>query len=254
MGRQNSKSPFHADHLASATEAEDYDPAQGPACGLDDFRPDLAGTHTNAWNTCIVQIFVDHFMKLLPDADENEVTELFEGHLKYLCSRYKESLQGAEAARRRQRLANRAERQRNLWMRRLTAAAFHPDLQIHIPILRSLGPFGMSSDESDHESGGGIRYRILKKPWRNPELALWLRLFDKLYSIWRLGNMTGAQPHPRTPSGVVSTRRPPVCGLPWNAYNQVWFKRLTDYDKVLLAPKMDETYNFEHPISLRTEA
>ncbi|RPD61502.1 hypothetical protein L227DRAFT_500317 [Lentinus tigrinus ALCF2SS1-6] len=256
MGRRTSKDPFYPDHLASDTEAEDYDPANGPACGIFDFRPDLAGTAGNPWNASVVQLFVAHFMDKEPDADIDEVTDLFEGHLKYLCLRYKESLQGEKAARRRQSLANRAERQRNvmqLWLRRLTVAAFHPDLQIHIPILRSLGPFGMSSDESDHNSGEGIRYRILRKPWRNPELANWLQFFDKLYSIWRLGNMTGAQPHPRVPSNAISIRRPPVRGLPWNAYNEAWFKKLTDYDKILLSPKMDEKYQFSHPPSLRAQ-
>ncbi|TFK80377.1 hypothetical protein K466DRAFT_444400, partial [Polyporus arcularius HHB13444] len=196
-----------------------YNPEEGPTCGVDDFRLDLAGTPANAWNASVIQTFVAYFMEIEPEADVDEVNDLVESHVKYLCTRYKESLQGEETARRRQKLANRAERQRNLWVRRLTVAAFHGDLQIHIPILRALGPFGMSSDESDHESSSGeIRYRILRKPWRNPDVTSWLRLFDKLYSIWRLGNMAGAQPHPRHPSNVISTRRPPVRGLPWNAY------------------------------------
>lgn len=115
---------------------------------------------------------------------------------------------------------------------------FYPELNTHLQILRELGPHGMSSDESDHQSNGMRRYRILAKPWRNPMLGPWLRVFDKLYRIARLG-ASGADVHRRMPSDVTSDRRPAVRGLPHNAYNPDWLKKVTDHDRRVFSIKVN---------------
>ncbi len=113
-------------------------------------------------------------------------------------------------------------------------------------MLQALGPHGMSSDESDHEPNGRLRYRILRKPWRNPKITAWLRLFDKLYAIARLDAMSGSQPHVRVTSNSYTNRRPAVRGLPENAYNPKWFDLLTEYDQTLLCVKLGVNYTFSH--------
>ena len=89
----------------------------------------------------------------------------------------------------------------------------------------------MSTDESDHELvGTGIpQFRIRKKMWRDERLGVWLRKFDALHRFRRFAPIRragpGAQPRVRLISNVSSTR-PPVPGLPVNAYNANWLQNL----------------------------
>ncbi|RDX51810.1 hypothetical protein OH76DRAFT_1346290 [Lentinus brumalis] len=253
MGRDK-KGPFNVNHLATDIEVDVYDPAKGPACTIDAFRPDLAATPGSDWNVSVIHVFTQHYCSQNPDVDEDTVTSSFKDHLKYLCNRYKGSLDGEAAILRRQKHANRAERQRNLWQRRLATCAFFPELREHLAILQDLGPFGMSSDESDDASTGRVRYRIVRKLWRNEDVTAFLRILDRLYVIGRIASRSGSQPHERAESKLTSTSRPPVCGLPQNAYNQKWFGLLTDYDLLLLKPKMGVRYKFSHPPRIITLA
>ncbi len=267
MGRKDVHDGFRKEKIPSELEVEAYDPTQGPACTIENFRPDLTSVPSSPWNASITQVFVSYYCSKNPAVKRNEIEGHFAGHLKYLCTRYKQTLQGAAEWQRRQKLANRSERQRNvstilprrrrlhsryrqLWIRRLAAASLYPETRVHIPMLQALGPHGMSSDESDHEPSGRLRYRILRKGWRNPKITAWLRLFDKLYAIARLDSMSGSQPHHRVTSNSYTTRRPAVRGLPENAYNSTWLGKLTDYDRMLLFVKMGEKYAFTHASSI----
>ena len=69
-------------------------------------------------------------------------------------------------------------------------------------------------------------------------LGPWLRVFDKLYRIARLG-ASGADVHRRMPSDVTSDRRPAVRGLPHNAYNPDWLKKVTDHDRRVFSIKVN---------------
>lgn len=115
-------------------------------------------------------------------------------------------------------------------------------------MLTYLGVDGMSSDESDHDSGLP-QYRILVKPWRNPVLAPWLRVFDALHRRSRFRPVDratrGAQPHLRIVSSKQDGSRAAVTHLPKNAYNSIWLSNLPDYDLRRLHPQ-DETYSFSH--------
>ncbi|KAI0740920.1 hypothetical protein C8Q76DRAFT_598028, partial [Earliella scabrosa] len=192
-----------------------YDPKRGPACTVTDFRPDLVGSPDTAWNMSVVDVFVQYYTSVNPDADESTVRKLFRGHLKYLGTQYKTSADGIHAMQSRRRASDRADRQRALWVRRLTVAAVVPGLLKHIPMLHRLGPQGMSSDESDHQPDGEVSYRILPKRWRHPALTAWLRIFDYLYRSRHLA-LSDDIPR-RFATGQVSYG-PPVRGLPYNAY------------------------------------
>lgn len=115
-------------------------------------------------------------------------------------------------------------------------------------MLMALGPKGMSSDESDHKKGFA-QYGVFKKEWRNPLITAWLRVFDSLYRRLRLNdvdkNSPGSQPHSRFYSVKTSKRRPPVKGLPKNAYCPTWLAALHPYDrKQLRVQEVD--YDFSH--------
>ncbi|KAI9068908.1 hypothetical protein FKP32DRAFT_1671811 [Trametes sanguinea] len=110
----------------------------------------------------------------------------------------------------------------------------------------------MSSDESSHVTGYPC-YKVFKKHWRNPTISLWLRLFDSIYRRLRFNevekNTPGAHPHMRLYTDEVSTDRPPVKGLPRNAYNDTWYNSLNEFDRQQLAAQ-PETYDFSHPDEL----
>ncbi|KAH9855536.1 hypothetical protein C2E23DRAFT_724205 [Lenzites betulinus] len=227
----------------------DYDPYAGPACTIQDFRPDLGSSPSSPWNVSVVELFVMHFMEKHPTAARDRVEDLFQVHLKYLCAKWQSSFHNPEVLRQRQRLLNRSERQRNLYYRRLAVAHSYADLRQHIPMIMALGVKGMSSDESDHRNGIA-QYGVFAKEWRNPIVTRWLRVLDSLYRRLRFGdadeNKPGSQPHNRFYSDRVSTRRPPVKGLPCNAYDPEWLRNLHPYDKKHLLVQEDVQYNFSH--------
>lgn len=267
MGRTSAKDKITVDMLPSVDDVEAYDLSHGPCCTIQAFKPDLSATPGTPWNKSIVQIFVKHFIATGQHAGavSDRVHELFEGHLKYLCAKFKRSKRGQEVEKFRKKQANRNERQRNvsllssqhvqeltspqLFHRRLIVAKMFPAFRRHVPILEALGPFGMSSDESSHANGYPA-YRVFKKEWRNPTLTIWLRLFDSIYRRLRFNpvdqNTAGSHPHLRMYCEEICNRRAAVKHLPRNAYNEVWVRELNDYDRDLLEIQQI-TYDFSHP-------
>ncbi|KAI0755740.1 hypothetical protein C8Q74DRAFT_1177084, partial [Fomes fomentarius] len=195
-----------------------YVPTDGPACTITSFRPDLVGTPETQWNISVVQVFVEHYTAINPHLDQGTIKELFTGHLRYLCDRYKYGSSGMPALRSRQRILDRGRRQRNLWTRRICAATMLPELNHHLPILRDLGPRGMSSDESDHRPYQEVQYRILEKRWRHPALVPWLRLYDRVYSASPLASTDDPHERNRVQYFKMSDHVSPARGLPYNAY------------------------------------
>ncbi|KAI0323605.1 hypothetical protein GY45DRAFT_1264317 [Cubamyces sp. BRFM 1775] len=240
--------------LPDRDEVTDFNPANGPCCTAANFRPDLASKPSSLWNTSTIEVFVEHYMSQHPAADQVRVEQLFVGHLGYLCDRWQVSLKDERTRRDIQRLANRAERQRNLYHRRLMIAHTYAPLRRHIPMLMALGVHGMSSDESDHRNGA-VQYGVFKKDWRNPIITGWLRVFDSLYRRLRLNEANhstpGSHPHLCFYSDKSSSRHPPVKGLPRNAYDPTWLDALVVYDKKqLLIREVD--YDFTHDAEMAT--
>ena len=119
-----------------------------------------------------------------------------------------------------------------LYLRRLHVAQLYS--RQHSSAVRAvedLGVSGMSSDESDHESGGGAAtYAIVNKDWRSSGVTELLRLLDSLHLRLRYGNnwnaTSGAWPHLRVLSRK-SSARAAVKGLPNNFYSPKFLASLT---------------------------
>lgn len=134
-----------------------------------------------------------------------------------------------------------------LWESRRAAAKVFPELRIHDAILKVLGPDGMSTDEEEIVDGA-IVYRILKKPWRAPEVTPWIRVFDVAYRMDRLDPFTrsqGSVPRVRRPTERVSQSSKVVSGLPRRAYNQEWLEGLSLFQRQRLDIS-DEDHVFQH--------
>ena len=128
-----------------------------------------------------------------------------------------------------------------LYLRRLHVAQLYS--RQHSSAVRAveeLGVAGMSSDDSDHESGGGAAtYAIINKDWRSGAVTELLRLLDALHLRWRYGNnwnaTSGAWPHLRLLSRKSSTLAA-VKGLPDNFYSPKFLASLTQeaFDELCL--------------------
>lgn len=101
-----------------------------------------------------------------------------------------------------------------------------PEVEPHaLGLVDALGVQGMSSDESDHETGQGqATYFIKKVPWRAALLHTWLRELDSLhlwvrYKLARSAS-AGSWPHFRVDGRKESVRNP-VIGLPQNCYSPI---------------------------------
>lgn len=109
-------------------------------------------------------------------------------------------------------------------------------------MLETFGVDGMSSDESVRENGE-VRYRILKKSWRTEEVTRWLAGFDAVDAITR--GKRGRKPHKRVISTKIDDSRPPVQGLPKNAYNSTWYATIGPFDRTKLR-RGQTGYSFQH--------
>ena len=130
------------------------------------------------------------------------------------------------------------------------AKLFDP-LKWHLNILETLGPNGMSSDESGVDCNTKqLTYTIVKPDWQHPELHNWLKVFDQLHhqnhiNSWSL-DKRGAFPHIRIRSQKVHRKVHVPAGLPINTYDPTWLDgREALYLKHVLCPK-EERYNFSH--------
>jgi hypothetical protein len=138
-----------------------------------------------------------------------------------------------------------------LFQRRREIAKLFDPLTQHLDVLDTLGPDGMSSDESLFDPDTHqMTYAVAKPDWRHPDLHHWLKIFDQLQhrnhiNSWSL-DKRGAFPHIRLGSQKVHKKaHAPTC-LPINAYNPTWLdSREPLYLKHVLCPKMEQ-YNFNH--------
>ncbi|EDR13086.1 uncharacterized protein LACBIDRAFT_322527 [Laccaria bicolor S238N-H82] len=226
----------------------DWNPSLGRACTADDFRPDFYSSPKSSWNKSVTEVFVESFLDAdtFSSHDVAAVRRAFGARLKSLRRSMNVARMSHSDYLDLQAKARRDERKRTmpmgshadnwqLFSRRINAAIELPELAgEHVHILQRLGVDGMSTDESDHELiGTGIpQFRIRKKGWRDERLGVWLRKFDALHRFRRFAPIRragpGAQPRIRLISNVSSTR-PPVPGLPFNAYNANWLQHLPSW-------------------------
>jgi len=114
-------------------------------------------------------------------------------------------------------------------------------------MLELLGTGGMSSDESDLESGQ-LQYRILRSRWWADTVTTWLRVLDAMHLYDRVEGdpslLRDAPPRTRILSCNYSSSTKFVPGLPTNAYRQAW---LDDHHNVTDTVQPSSVpYAFEH--------
>ena len=136
-----------------------------------------------------------------------------------------------------------------MWERRYTLCDLYAELRRHKRILEYLGPEGMSSDESDYETGE-VQYYVYRKPWRAEIVTTFLRVLDKLHFYRRFkaapSSFRGSPPRTRIFTNLISTTQNFVANLPINAYEVKWFRTLSPVvAKNIVAPN-PQPYDFAH--------
>lgn len=261
-----------------ATLTEDWAPAavgmvnsyrleQGPACTETAFRPDARAGVRSHWNISVTEVFTESFLKSNNPIIPTPMTDDFRSAVnKAATSRLRSwrkmvKVRSMSAAHQALclKLKRHDERKRNTFLRRLNAAAIHPELHRHVAILRALGPAGMSSDDTDHVDASGVpQYRIKIYLWRHPDLASFLRVFDGVHRHDRFQDSTpervagpGGQPHIRNlrdGESIPSTSNPPV-GLLSCVYHP---ELLAKPEGARLRAKPSPAYDFSlHPDMVR---
>lgn len=117
-------------------------------------------------------------------------------------------------------------------------------------MLDRLGPLGMSSDESGPDMAGR-RYRRLDPVYRSQEVGVWVRIFDRTYTVHRLlgaDDRRGRMPRlrEREGEGVNRPSRNPRVPLrmPNNVYRPTWLSgQSTPFVEAVLCPD-PVPYNF----------
>lgn len=117
--------------------------------------------------------------------------------------------------------------------------------------MTALGSDGMSSDESDHESGGGEPiYKISRCSWRSLRLTTWLRGLDSIHLMGRYKRMfkktAGSWPHFRIADKTKVSERPALTGLPGGCYDAGWFSQQSAFIRGRLNVA-DIEVNLTHP-------
>ncbi|KAH9012425.1 hypothetical protein EDB85DRAFT_1877766 [Lactarius pseudohatsudake] len=221
-----------------------------------DFMIDIAGKPKSPWNVAAGRVFAEHLIEKMGYDDTQEmqkaIEKAFSNRVKSLQSRHKrEELPLVERAIEKSR-HSRQQRKYQLFQRRCSVAKIYDPLRKHLPFLDSLGPDGMSSDESAVEpSTNRLTYMVIKPDWRHPDLHSWLKVFDQLHHRHHIMNWGvdkhGALPHIRVGSQKIHYKLHAPPGLPINAYNPIWLdSREVLYLKHVLCPK-EEPYTFGHP-------
>jgi len=173
------------------------------------------------------------------------IIQAFGSHLKSLIFKYKHSLVAASDQQAMKALRRRYERSYSLYHRRRDMCIMYTPN--HLEMLEKLGVDGMSSDESDDESGPSARCYIHELPSRAAIVTPWLRLYDSLHIKTRQsgypGAKRGAYAHIRIATHIKSKRDTFVAGLPKNAYDQAWLEKQPALEVVYPS---DEDYPFVH--------
>jgi hypothetical protein len=112
------------------------------------------------------------------------------------------------------------------------ACSAHPDLHKYSGLVESLGPWGVSGDESDHH-GGRRSFIIFPDIWRNPKVTGWVRTLDGVYLSTKFNQVDrptkGNWVRTRLPTSTNGTRQGKVViGLPKNFYSEDYLKTLSE--------------------------
>ncbi|OSD08118.1 hypothetical protein PYCCODRAFT_1358232 [Trametes coccinea BRFM310] len=242
--------PFDPSHVATEDQVNAWDAQAGHCCTKNNFRLYFGATPACPWNRSATSVFVTAFMedRVHGCEDPEEIRSTFLTHVRSLQAAYlKQQKDDADREKLNQQ-KRRTQRNAYMFQRRLMAVSEHTLLKKHTWIIQALGADGMSSDESDHTNGVDPTFLYRRKKWRNPIIDPWLAVIDAVARRDRLPNgknTPGAHAHRRTGGSATSSMRPPVRGLPINAYDPGWLGKLSVIDRENLKP-LARSYDFSH--------
>ncbi|RPD57161.1 hypothetical protein L227DRAFT_507367 [Lentinus tigrinus ALCF2SS1-6] len=278
MGREHRYAPFHDFTIAKPPTVRGYHrDKDGECCTSAAFCLDMEGTPGSPWNASAANVFARDFLYInqYDCTDEAAIANMFRRHLRTIQKQYKRWREEEEAKTkgtvvdRTEKEREHARRQRrynvrhillisSTFQRRLRITLRYKETRHHAPLIRAIGPDGMSSDEEDFSNPVIKRYAHIAKLWRHRDLTALLRFLDALHRWWRSsvgqGPSRGQFPRNRflstNPDAITSTRLP-VSGLPTTAYDMGWLeKNLTDTQRQDLRIQQ-VAYDFSIPQSLR---
>lgn len=139
---------------------------------------------------------------------------------------------------------------KQLFGRRLALLRHHGFPDDSIGMLQELDIEGMSSEESDGETGERRVFKIKKLPWRSPDLTAFLHRIDD-FPLKNTNNKVLRRRYVRRErllKDIESDERPAVPGLNTNLYRSEWLQRqdkrgtsrLAVVDNVFELPKIDD--------------
>lgn len=255
--KRNRREPIDVNKLPAAWEVEAYhfDEAGTDAVTVDNFRPNFADKPLSDWNKSAIRVFTNDFHKNNKrwTVKRSQIRESYIVYFKTLSQRYRDQIKSDVMRKVQDRRDHRKrlvcihlicttpspDSSYQLFHRRLMSAEAHaPE---HREILEIMGVDGMSTDESDSESGGKF-FAVLQKPWRSQALQIFLRTFDGLSPH---DNNQGSLCHARHDSQRSCERRSAVKQLPINAYDAKWYAQQSEHRQRQLAAKVE--YDFVLP-------
>ncbi|RPD67242.1 hypothetical protein L226DRAFT_452703 [Lentinus tigrinus ALCF2SS1-7] len=272
MKREHRHAPFDPHTIARPAIVRGYDrDKDGECCTPASFCVDIQGTPGSPWNASAANVFADDFLYLnqYDCADRDAVARMFRRHLHTIQTQYKRWCAEVEAARQgivvdrsqEDRAHARRQRRYNTFQRRLRITLRYEETRRHAPLIRAIGPDGMSSDEEDFSNTVIKRYAQIPKLWRHVNLTDLFRFLDALHRWWRSSVGQGPShgqfprnrflpPDSENAATNVSTRLP-VQGLPAGAYDMEWLeKNLTATQRQDLRIQQ-VAYDFSIPQSLQ---
>ncbi|KAH9052746.1 hypothetical protein EDB87DRAFT_1691572 [Lactarius vividus] len=196
-----------------------------------DFMVDIVGLPRSPWNIAAGRVFADHFIQKMGYNDtlekRQEIERAFTRHQEPEVS---SQAGGAPTNRKASEKSKHSWQQRKyqLFQRHHEIAKLFDPLTKHLGVLDTLGPDGMSSDESlvDPDTQQ-LMYTVAKPDWRHPGLHNWLKVLINYITktMSTAGpDKRGAFPHIRAGSQKVHKKvHVPTC-LPINAYDPKWLE------------------------------
>ncbi|KAH9055110.1 hypothetical protein EDB83DRAFT_2225394 [Lactarius deliciosus] len=150
------------------------------------FMINIAGKPKSPWNVAAGCVFTEHLIEKMGYDNTQEmwkaIEKAFSNQVKslQLCHKREELLLVERAIEKSRH--SRQQRKYQLFQRCRGVMKIYDPLRKHLPFLDSLGPDGMSSNESAVEpSTNWLTYTVIKPDWRHPDLHSWLKVFDQLH-------------------------------------------------------------------------
>ncbi|KAI0628161.1 hypothetical protein C8Q77DRAFT_1068583 [Trametes polyzona] len=257
MGRDCARARFPEWAIATPEVAEAWCRVDSECCTAEEFCLDLTSTPGTPWNRSARKVFIDDFLAVGVYGCRNreKIGTAFDRHFRTLKKQYTRLEEDAEAEAEGTKVDRSMEeqehaREQRRYNRRLRVALYYPETRKHVPILKDLGPEGMSSDE-ENDVGGTLwkEYGVHRMPWRDKAVTHNLRVLDALRRRYRSeegqGERRGARPRIRFLTDIPSKRTRAVPRLPRNAYDPQWLAGLNTLQRADLQHRQDN-HDFSH--------